>query len=105
MPKIRHVVLMKLRPDTPSEEIEQIFSGVASLHDQVDGFLKSCGGQYSSNEGLHQDFTHGFAVDFASPAARDAYLEHPLHEPVKQRIINWLDGGLEAVIAFDWEFE
>ena len=105
MPKIRHVVLMKLQAETPADEIAKIFSGVADLQGVVDGFLASSGGPYSSNEGLHQDFTHGFSVDFASPSARDAYLEHPQHEPVKQRILQWLDGGLETVIAFDWEYD
>lgn len=105
MPNVRHVVIMKLRPETPPEEVDLILAGVAAMKQHVPGFLTSSGGPYRSDEGLHQGFTHAFSVDFDSLAARDEYLAHAEHEPVKQRIIDHLAGGLECVVAFDWEME
>jgi len=72
------------------------------LREKIPGLLDFSGGPYSSPEGLNQGFTHGFIMTFADEASRDAYLPHPDHEVVKQQILAHLDGGLEAVAAFDW---
>lgn len=103
MPKVKHVVLMRLKPETSQEQIDQMFAALAGLHGKIPGLLDFSGGAYSSPEGLNQGFTHGFAMTFADAASRDAYLPHPDHEAVKQLIIPALDGGLDGVIAFDWE--
>jgi hypothetical protein len=42
-------------------------------------------------------------MTFADAASRDAYLPHPEHDKVKQLIFPELDGGLDGVVAFDWE--
>ena len=42
-------------------------------------------------------------MDFESVAARDAYLPHPDHEAVKQVVVEVLDGGIDGVVAFDYE--
>jgi hypothetical protein len=102
MPKVKHVVLMKVRPDTPTTQTGKIFRDLASLVGQVPGLLDFSGGAYSTTEGLNQGFTHGFVMTFADEASRDGYLPHPLHEFVKSQIVAVLDGGLAGVIAFDW---
>ena len=60
-------------------------------------------GPYESPEGLNQGFTHAFVVTFAEEGFRDAYLEHPDHEIVKQMIVKQLAGNLANVIAFDFK--
>jgi hypothetical protein len=40
-------------------------------------------------------------VTFESPEARDAYLVHPDHVVVGERIVSSLDGGLGGLIVFD----
>lgn len=41
-------------------------------------------------------------MTFTDAAARDAYLPHPAHQAVVQRLMPMLDGGLDGVVAFDF---
>ena len=103
MAQIKHVVLMRFRASTSEPKIRQIFAALAGLGPKIPGLLDFSGGRYSSGEGLNKGFTHGFVMTFADAASRDAYLPHPEHEKVKQLIFPELDGGLDGVVAFDWE--
>jgi hypothetical protein len=100
---IKHVVLLKFKPSTTPQRIRDIFAGLAGLQQKIPGILDFSGGPYSSEEGLHKGFTHGFIMSFTDAAARDAYLPHPQHEIVKQMIVSELDGGINGAVAFDWE--
>jgi hypothetical protein len=102
MPQVKHVVLMRFRPDTSPAQIKAIYSNLAALPEKIPGLLDFSGGPYSSPEGLNKKFTHGFVMTFADEPSRNAYLTHPEHELVKLLIVPWLDGGLEGVISFDW---
>ena len=103
MPQCKHIVLMRLKPQTTHEEIASIFEALDNLQDRIPGIVDICSGPYESPEGLHKGFTHAFIVTFADVESRDAYLEHPAHEPVKQLIIEQLAGGLADVVAFDFK--
>ena len=101
---ITHVVLLRIRKTTPTPEIDRVFSELAALRGKIRGLLSFSGGAYSSPEGLHKGFTHGFVMTFSDAAARDAYLPHPEHEKVKKIVFDVLDGGLDGVVAFDYAF-
>lgn len=103
MPRFKHVVLVRLKPETTPAKISEIFQTLGNLRDRIPGLLDFTHGPYSSPEGLNQGFTHGFIMTFASEAARNDYLAHPEHDAVKNLIIPWLDGGLNGVVAFDWQ--
>ena len=49
-------------------------------------------------EGLNDGYTHGFIMTFDSAASRDAYLPHPVHEDVKERVLP----HLARVLVFDF---
>ena len=100
---IRHIVLMKIRAGVPQKQIDAVFAALAGLKNKIPGVLSFDGGPYSSKEGLNKGFTHGFAMDFPSAAARDRYLPHPEHEKVKGKVVEVLDGGIDGVIAFDFK--
>ena len=100
---IRHVVLLRIRPDATAEQIKSMFAALAGLKGKIGGVKSFSWGPYSSHEGLNQGFTHGFVMDFVDAAARDAYLPHPAHEAVKGQVVALLDGGLDDVVAFDYE--
>ncbi len=102
MAQVKHVVLLKLKNTTTERKIREIFAALDGLRGKIPGLLDFSGGPYSSGEGLHKGFTHGFVMTFADPQSRDAYLPHPDHEKVKQIIVPELDGGLNGVVAFDW---
>jgi Stress responsive A/B Barrel Domain len=96
---INHVVLLKWKPGVDQATIDPIYRELEGLKRLIPGLQSFSGGPYSSNEGLHQGYTHGFIMTFTDAAARDAYLPHPEHERVKAMI----GPHLESVIAFDWE--
>ena len=102
MARVKHVVLLRFKPETSEETVASIFRSLDGLRNKIPGLLDFSGGPYSSPEGLNRGFTHGFVMTFADESSRDQYLPHPDHEVVKQQIVPWLDGGLDGVIAFDW---
>jgi hypothetical protein len=103
MKQIKHAVLLKFKSTTPSAKLEEIMAALDGLRGKIPGLLDFSGGAYSSPEGLNKGFTHGFVMTFTDAASRDAYLPHPEHEKVKEVIFPELDGGLDGVVAFDWE--
>ena len=70
---------------------------------KVPGLLSFAGGPYSSPEGLNKGYSHAFHMTFADAEARDAYLPHPEHEKVKRVALAQLAGGIDGVVAFDFE--
>ena len=100
---ITHAVLFKIRADVPEDQIDTVFTELRDLKDKIPGILSFEGGPYSSDEGLNKGFTHGFVMTFPDASARDAYLPHPEHEVVKGHVLEVLDGGLDGVVAFDFE--
>jgi hypothetical protein len=99
---VTHMVLLRIRKDVPQTKVDEVLGELAGLRGKVPGIVGFSCGKYSSPEGLHRGFTHGFCMTFADAAARDAYLPHPEHEKVKQSVLAVLDGGLDGVIAFDY---
>src|SRR5262249_19653019 len=100
---IHHLVLFKLKKTTTAAQSKAMLAELAALKSKIPGLLSFVGGPYSSPEGLNHGFTHGFTMTFRDKAARDGYLTHPEHEKVKEHILPWLEGGLDGVIAFDFE--
>ncbi len=99
MARIKHVVLLKVKPGASEEQVQQAFRELRGLKELVPGLTDFQGGPYSSPEGLNQGYSHGFIMTFEDAASRDAYLPHPEHERVK-RVVNPL---VESVIAFDFQ--
>ncbi len=76
---IRHIVVMKQRPDADPSAVEAARSRLEELKSQIPGIAAMSFGPNVSTEGLHQGFNLGFTIDFVDEAARDAYLPHPAH--------------------------
>jgi len=102
---IQHLVLLKIRRDVPKKQVDALFELLAGMKKVMPGLASFAGGPYSSPEGLHKGFTHGFAMTFENAQARDGYLTHPEHVKIKERVLAVLDGGLDGVVAFDFESE
>lgn len=98
---VDHLVLFRFRTEVNQQEITLLFEELRDLASQVDGICGFRGGAYRSPEGLNQGFSHGFVMTFQSAAARDAYLPHPAHQRVVEKILPMLEGGLNGVVAFD----
>lgn len=102
MPSVKHCVLLRFNSSVTAEVARGLLADLAALKGKIPGLLDFSGGPYSSPEGLHKGFTHGFVMTFADEASRDGYLPHPEHELVKAKIFPNLDGGLDGVVAFDY---
>lgn len=94
---VRHFGVFKFKNAVTEEQITACFSTMKDMVGKIPGLLEMEYGPYNGNEGMNEDFTHGFLMTFDSPESRDAYLPHPLHEKVKELVVP----RLERVIVFD----
>ncbi|WP_273791975.1 Dabb family protein [Brucella anthropi] len=99
---IRHIVLIKFRPELAAVEIEEKLQAVVALKDRIGGILSITAGENNSPENLEKGFRHGFVVDFTDEAARDAYLPHPDHVKVGKSLVEAAEGGIEGILVFDY---
>ena len=99
----KHIVLVKVRSDVSAEEVQRAFAPLAALQGQIPGLTSFSWGPNTSPEGRTQGFTHGFVMDFADAAARDAYLPDPRHQAAAAglRTIREPEGG---VLVFDYDY-
>lgn len=86
MSAVRHVVLVRWRPDADEAAREGVRAGVRGLATTVPGIRSLEEGPSVSPEGLEQGNDYGFVVTFEDAAARDAYLPHPEHLVVADAI-------------------
>lgn len=98
---IRHIVLLRFRPDVTAEQRNVIYADLAALKAVIPGFLAMSYGSNVSPEGKDRGFADGFSMDFVDEAARDAYLEHPDHKAAGSRLVAALEGGRDGLIVFD----
>lgn len=98
---ILHCVFLRFKAAITPPEKQSIFEAVAALKQVIPGILDVKYGPNVSPEGLHGGFVDGFAVTFESAEARDAYLVHPEHVLVGERIVSSTDGGLAGLLVFD----
>lgn len=95
---VRHFGVFKFKAAISEEQIAECFRTMKDMVEKIPGLLEMEYGPYDSNEGLNEDFTHGFIMTFDTPASRDAYLPHPIHEKVKELVVP----RLERFVVFDF---
>lgn len=98
---VRHFGVFQFKPEITPEQIDNCFAELRGMVGKIPGLLDIEHGPYQSDEGLNENFTHGFIMTFDSLENRDAYLPHPIHEAVKEVVVPCL----ERVVVFDFEVE
>jgi hypothetical protein len=98
---IRHIVLLKARPEVTEAEIATIFADLAAIRDKLPGVLAIHAGRSESPEKIERGYLHGFTVDFADWAALAAYQDHPDHRRVGAALVAAAQGGLDGILVFD----
>ena len=98
---IRHIVLIRFRPEVSEAEIAAIFSDLAAIQAVLRGVRSITAGRSESPEQIERGYMHGFVVDFDDWAALAAYQSHPDHKAVGARIVANAVGGLDGVLVFD----
>lgn len=91
---LRHVVLVKFKPDLSKEQIKEVVDAFAELPKKIDSIEAFEWGTDNSPEMLAQGFTHCFLLTFRDEAGRDKYLPHPEHEKFKELALQRIAGVL-----------
>ena len=103
---IRHVVLVRPRPDVDRESWKRVMRRLDSLVDALPGALTFRSGTNVTPEvGMDKGFTEAFVVDFADAAARDAYLVDPEHVLIGQELVGLAQDGVEGIVVVDLEID
>ena len=92
-----HIVLVRWRSGLSGEDLQKLTGLANGFPDTIPGVLAVHCGPSTSPEGLEGGFEWALVVSFASSSARDEYLPHPAHEPVKRFISKWAD----EIVVFD----
>jgi quinol monooxygenase YgiN len=98
---IRHIVLIRFRPDVTEDAVAAMFADLAAIADKVPGILSIHAGRSESPEKIERGYLHGFTVDFADWAALGAYQTHPDHRRLGAALVGTAEGGLDGILVFD----
>ncbi|MBP9182549.1 MAG: Dabb family protein [Fuscovulum sp.] len=96
---IRHIVLLKARPEVTEAQIQAIFAGLQAL--RLPGILAIHSGRSESPEQIERGYLHGFTVDFADWDSLATYQAHPDHKRVGAALVAAAQGGLDGILVFD----
>ncbi|MBN8629898.1 MAG: Dabb family protein [Rhodobacterales bacterium] len=98
---IRHIVLLKVRPEVSDATITGIFADLHSIKTKLPGILAIHSGRSESPEQIERGYLHGFTVDFTDWQALAAYQEHPDHKRVGAALVAAAQGGIDGILVFD----
>lgn len=98
---IRHIVLIRFRPDVDETRIAALFDDLRALCGHLPGVLSLAAGRSESPEKIERGYMHGFTVDVADWAALAAYQEHPEHRRIGAALVAHATGGKDGILVFD----
>ncbi|WP_374392705.1 Dabb family protein [Tabrizicola sp.] len=96
---IRHIVLLKARPEVTEDHLDAIFADLHAL--RLPGILAIHSGRSESPEQIERGYLHGFTVDFTDWQALAAYQSHPDHQRVGAALVAAALGGIDGILVFD----
>lgn len=95
----RHFGVFKFNADVTAAQIEESFAAMQDMVGKIPGLLEMENGPYKSDEGLNDEFTHGFIMTFDTAESRDVYLDHPVH----LKVVDLVKPRLEKLVVFDFD--
>ncbi len=98
---IRHIVLIRFRPEVSEAEIAALFADLPAIAEKVPGIGAIHAGRSESPEQIERGYMHGFTVDFTDWAALEAYQTHPDHRRLGAALVEAAVGGLDGILVFD----
>jgi len=100
---IRHTVLFKLKAHVSKQEVEEVFTEILALTNDLPGIIAITGGTCFFHEKKDIPlFSHGFSIDFQDKKARDAFFSAPATHPFQNNIVKIADGGTAGILGFDF---
>lgn len=98
---IRHIVLIKFKPDFDEEGIARVFDELLAIKGKIPGLLDITAGKSESPEKIERGYMHGFIADFENWEALAAYQAHPDHQAVGAQLIENAVGGIGGILVLD----
>jgi hypothetical protein len=98
---IRHILLLKPRPETTPEAIEGCRQAITGLVGNVPGLLDCHWGENFAAKQRADGFSHGFSMDFVDRASLDAYGPHPAHVHAAKLV----GAAFEKIVVFDFAID
>lgn len=98
---IRHIVLIRFRPEITEATIAGIFADLYRIKSVLPGVLAITAGRSESPEQMERGYLHGFVVDFTDWAALAAYQAHPDHQRVGAALVANASGGIDGILVLD----
>ncbi len=96
---IRHIVLIRFRPELTEEIIAALLAPVGPFARRM-GFV-AVWGRSESPEQIERGYLHGFVADFASWEALGVYQADPDHKAFGAGLVAHAEGGLDGLLVFD----
>ena len=96
---IKHVVFVKVKPDTPQQQIDAMVAGYNSMKDAIPDLLGWSMGPDLRGDG---DFTHAMVAVVEDIDSLKRYVDHPLHKQVAAELGRPI---FEKRVIADFEFD
>lgn len=98
---IRHIVLLRARPDVSDADMTAIFADLPVIAAQIPGLLAHHAGRSESPEQIERGYMHGFTIDFTGWDALATYADHPDHKRLAAKLVAASQGGVDGILVFD----
>ena len=96
---IRHIVLIRFRPDLPEDRIAGLLAPLGPLSRRLG--ITAHWGRSESPEQIERGYLHGFVADFASWQALAEYAADPEHQAFGAGLVANSVGGIDGILVFD----
>lgn len=96
---VDHLVLFAVKEDAPAEDVEELLSSIRDLRGNVSNILDISVGENFSERG--GPYTHGLYVRFQTADDLHAYIEHPEHKKVVEK----LNAATSERVVVDYDHE
>ena len=101
---IRHCVFVRFPASLADDAIDGLLAGLHGVCAPLDGVLDvRIGPNRSPEVDLGRGYRHGFVIDFATAADRDAYLVDDAHREFGGRLVGAAEGGADGIFVFDFD--
>lgn len=100
---IRHIVLLALRDDHDTAELDQIMTQLAALVDHLPGFTAFEHGPNRDFENKTTRYPYGFIGTFTDTVALSTYAGDARHSALGARLVDLCDGGADGIMVADLE--
>lgn len=98
---IRHIVLIKFKPDVSEMLVAELFTELHQIKDKVPSVASITSGRSESPEKMERGYMHGFVVDLADWDGLQAYQDHPAHKKLGAKLVENAVSGIDGILCFD----